>query len=283
MASSLIFPTPLSRRWSKCILKAQWNPFVSGSVFLRHGMTLYPNARYRLAEYHAAPPHWSPRADSTRAAAVRRGVRGVFPSPLPLWERVARTKSVPGEGARHDVRSIPAFASRSHPLPQGERVKNRFSVKVMLNQMGLGAIVIQSRTIAFVAPEKCGRAVLWRKRLDFGVGHPGKMAPKTSNVLWHLRHNPAAADFARSGSLQRFNGAADIRIETRTAGVEMRQDCGTHARIPEFPDVLGDAGHCLAITLALEEPADLIGHIDQPVRRHGRLLARRLPGRQVQT
>jgi cobaltochelatase CobN len=47
-------------------------------------------------------------------------------SPLPLWERVARTKSVPGEGetsrsAAPPLQSQSRFARLSHPLPQGER------------------------------------------------------------------------------------------------------------------------------------------------------------------
>src|ERR1700722_15894047 len=45
-----------------------------------------------------------------------------FLSLLPLWEKVARTKSVPDEGVLCAERDpSPVFASRSHPLPQGER------------------------------------------------------------------------------------------------------------------------------------------------------------------
>src|SRR5258708_32917254 len=41
---------------------------------------------------------------------------------LPLWEKVARTKSVPDEGsASAETDPSPAFASLGHPLPQGER------------------------------------------------------------------------------------------------------------------------------------------------------------------
>src|SRR5260370_38223692 len=41
---------------------------------------------------------------------------------LPLWEKVARTKSAPDEGSFAAERNpSPVFASRVHPLPQGER------------------------------------------------------------------------------------------------------------------------------------------------------------------
>src|SRR5258705_4156751 len=41
---------------------------------------------------------------------------------LPLWEKVARTKSVPDEGSASAERDpSPALASLGHPLPQGER------------------------------------------------------------------------------------------------------------------------------------------------------------------
>src|ERR1700676_4208182 len=74
---------------------------------------------------------------------------------------------------------------------------------------------------------------------------------------------------------ERHDGVAHVRIEARAAGVEMGEDCGSPPRIPEFPDVLGNCRYRLVVALALEELADLIGHVDQPVRRHGRLLARR--------
>src|SRR5260370_22994542 len=50
----------------------------------------------------------------------------IFTSLLTLWEKVARTKSVPDEGVRLSIDRDPSpvFASRSHPLPQGEREKN---------------------------------------------------------------------------------------------------------------------------------------------------------------
>ena len=51
-------------------------------------------------------------------------MRGKSPatSLLPLWEKVAWTESAPDEGFASAERDpSPVFASRSHPLPQGER------------------------------------------------------------------------------------------------------------------------------------------------------------------
>src|SRR6476661_6378742 len=43
---------------------------------------------------------------------------------LPLWEKVARTKSVPDEGSASAERDpSPALASLEHPLPQGEKLR----------------------------------------------------------------------------------------------------------------------------------------------------------------
>src|SRR5450631_3765010 len=59
--------------------------------------------------------------------SVRHGWSGPRPlsSLLPLWEKVARTKSVPDEGFRSIDRPRPltrlASDDASHPLPQGER------------------------------------------------------------------------------------------------------------------------------------------------------------------
>src|SRR6267142_7073547 len=50
---------------------------------------------------------------------------GAPPSLLPLWEKVARTKSAPDEGLWSIDRKRPltrlASGDASHPLPQGER------------------------------------------------------------------------------------------------------------------------------------------------------------------
>src|ERR1700761_3936031 len=67
--------------------------------------------------------------------------------------------------------------------------------------------------------------------------------------------------------LQRLQRVAYVGIEAGAAGVEMREDRRAHARIPEFVDVIGDAGNGLIVALALEEFSDLIGHVDQAVRR----------------
>jgi hypothetical protein len=44
----------------------------------------------------------------------------------------------------------------------------------------------------------------------------------------------------------------------------MGEDRLAHPRVPEFPDMFGDAGDRLVVPLALEKFPDLIGHIDQP-------------------
>ena len=68
-------------------------------------------------------------------------------------------------------------------------------------------------------------------------------------------------------AFQRRDGLADVGIEAGAAGIEMGEDRAEHAWVPEFLDVLGDAGDRLAVALALEKLADLVGHVDQPVRR----------------
>ena len=78
------------------------------------------------------------------------------------------------------------------------------------------------------------------------------------------------------GFLQGLDGVADVRIQSRAAGIKMRQDRGAHPRVPEFTDVFGDPRDGLVMPLALKEFADLVGHVDQPVRRHGWLLRRRV-------
>ena len=74
--------------------------------------------------------------------------------------------------------------------------------------------------------------------------------------------------------LELCDGIADIRVETCATGVEMGKDRRAHPWIPEFPDVFGNARNRVVVALTLEELSDLIGHIDQPVRRHGRLRRR---------
>src|SRR5207237_4571380 len=64
-----------------------------------------------------------------------------------------------------------------------------------------------------------------------------------------------------------FHRGADLRIEPAAAGVEMREDLRAHPRVPELLQMVGDAGDGLRLALARKELADLIGHVDQPVRR----------------
>ena len=59
----------------------------------------------------------------------------------------------------------------------------------------------------------------------------------------------------------------------------MREDRRAHARIPEFLDVLGDRCRCLAVALAAEELADLVGHIDKLIRRTCATCSRADPAR----
>jgi len=68
--------------------------------------------------------------------------------------------------------------------------------------------------------------------------------------------------------VEALDGLAHERIEPAAAGLKMRKDCRAHPRIPEFPDVIGRAGDGLLRPLAREELADLIGHVDELVRRH---------------
>src|SRR5580700_102732 len=74
--------------------------------------------------------------------------------------------------------------------------------------------------------------------------------------------------------LQRLEGFSNIGVEAGAARIEMRENLFAHPGIPEFPDVIGNARNGLVVALALEELADLVGHVDQAVRRrrHGRPL-----------
>ncbi|GCC48475.1 hypothetical protein chiPu_0032604, partial [Chiloscyllium punctatum] len=58
-----------------------------------------------------------------------------------------------------------------------------------------------------------------------------------------------------------------IGLEAGAAGVEMGEDLLAHPRVPELPDVLGNALHGTVVALAVEELSDLVRHIDQFVRR----------------
>src|SRR5262249_51051272 len=76
------------------------------------------------------------------------------------------------------------------------------------------------------------------------------------------------------GRLQAWGRLARVRVKSVAAGVEVGEDRGPHARVPELPDVRGRAGHGLIRPLAREEFADLVRHVDElvtrPFRRHGR-------------
>src|SRR5262245_50437901 len=68
--------------------------------------------------------------------------------------------------------------------------------------------------------------------------------------------------------LQLPNGGADGRIQPGSAAVQMEQNGVPHAWVPELLDVLGGAGDGRVGALAREERADLIGHVDELLRRH---------------
>ena len=72
--------------------------------------------------------------------------------------------------------------------------------------------------------------------------------------------------------LQALDGLADLWIEPRSAGIQIRKDHLSHPGIPEPFDMLGGAGDRGLIGLAGEELSDLVCHIDKLV---GRLLRRR--------
>src|SRR5262245_26363747 len=68
---------------------------------------------------------------------------------------------------------------------------------------------------------------------------------------------------------QMVQSLAYLRFEALAAGINESEDRSAHARIPEFPDVTGDAGHDLVRPLRFEKFANLVRHIDEAVRRHG--------------
>src|SRR6266702_8750673 len=74
------------------------------------------------------------------------------------------------------------------------------------------------------------------------------------------RYAPSSLRF-----LQPLQRGAHGRIEPFAAGVEMGKDRLAHPRVPEFPDVFGNARYRLVVALALEESTDLVGHVDQSI------------------
>src|SRR5689334_1783117 len=61
-----------------------------------------------------------------------------------------------------------------------------------------------------------------------------------------------------SSVLQLRDRLAHERLESGAAGLEVREDGEPHARIPEFLQMIGDAGGGLRVALAREEFADLV-------------------------
>jgi hypothetical protein len=61
----------------------------------------------------------------------------------------------------------------------------------------------------------------------------------------------------------------DQRVEAGAAFGKMRENFGAHPRVPEFHDVAGHAVDGLGMRPDRKKHADLIGHMDEFVRRHG--------------
>ena len=96
-----------------------------------------------------------------------------------------------------------------------------------------------------------------------------------NGIFWVLRWGAPWRDLPENYGiaglrlLQRLERVADIRVEPGAARVQMRKDRLAHPRVPELLDVVGDPRHGLVVALALKEFSDLVGHVDQPIRRHG--------------
>ena len=69
---------------------------------------------------------------------------------------------------------------------------------------------------------------------------------------------------------QSAQGLANVGIKAASPGVEIGEDCGQHPRVPEFLDVLRRSGDRAIRSLGRKEPSDLVCHVDELVRRHGR-------------
>src|ERR1700722_9278600 len=101
-------------------------------------------------------------------------------------------------------------------------------------------------------------------------GHSSFEARKSSRLRMTDNTDRARFHHALCRLLQRLEGVTNIWVQSRSARIEMRKNSRAHPWIPEFPDVFGDTRHRLVVALALKKLADLIGHVDQPVRRHER-------------
>src|SRR4051794_20885638 len=74
---------------------------------------------------------------------------------------------------------------------------------------------------------------------------------RRSGAPW--RDLPECYGIAGLRLLQRLERVADIGVKPAAAGIQMRKNRLAHPRIPEFLDVVGDAGHRLVVALALKE------------------------------
>ncbi len=79
------------------------------------------------------------------------------------------------------------------------------------------------------------------------------------------RRAPGMASAGWSTSSAKRSPRATFGFSPGAARIQMFEDLLPHARIPELLDVLGNAGHGVIVALAVEEVADLVGHVDQPV------------------
>ena len=93
-------------------------------------------------------------------------------------------------------------------------------------------------------------------------------------------HNPIRVMSPQSGTRRLgaglgwpLHGFPDERIEPLAALAQMMDDFLSHARVPEFGEMIGDSGDRRFMPLGREEFADLVCHIDQflgrIVMRHG--------------
>jgi hypothetical protein len=62
---------------------------------------------------------------------------------------------------------------------------------------------------------------------------------------------------------QPLHSLLDERIKPLAAFTQMMHDFLSHARVPEFGEVIGNPGDSRFVLLGLEEFPDLIGHIDE--------------------
>ena len=116
------------------------------------------------------------------------------------------------------------------------------------------------------APQQVSKLEEWQPAVEVLLEQ--RLGPQAIHDRLRLEH----PDYQGSiGGLKRM-----VRRIRRSRGVRPED-----VRIPvdtEPGDVIGDARHRLVVALAVKEFSDLVGHVDQPVRRHERP-PRRLPAR----